>query len=106
MTPFFTRDFFSLIGRLELKTYGPGAKIFGFKSVPTKFYVVKQGRVRLEDERLQSDGQQTGNDRQKEPVAGGQETQIIKVEGEWFGFESFICGPYSREVTAPAMTQE
>lgn len=25
---------------------------------------------------------------------------MIKVEGEWFGYESFICGPYA------SMTQE
>ena len=52
MIPFFTRDFFNLIGKLEIKTYAPGARILDFNSVPTRFYVIKQGRVKYEDERL------------------------------------------------------
>lgn len=52
MVPFFTRDLFSLTSQLEIKTFEPEHKIFDFKTVPTKFYVIRQGRVRFEDERL------------------------------------------------------
>ena len=48
------------------------------------FYVIKQGRVRFEDQRLTDAS-----------YAEGRDTSIIKVEGEWFGYEAFICGPYA-----------
>jgi len=50
------------------------------------FYVIKQGRVKFEDQRLHHH-------------KGDPENSFIKVEGEWFGFESFFCGAY------PSMTR-
>lgn len=51
------------------------------------FYVIKQGRVRFEDQRLLDESYAEGH--------AGRDTSIIKVEGEWFGYEAFICGPYA-----------
>ena len=72
--PFFTREYFSLIDLLSLKKYKAGEVIYDFNDVPTMFYAIKCGSIRHE----------------------GATTPIIKkVEGEWFGFESFVCGPYA-----------
>ena len=52
VTPFFTRDFFPLINQLEIKTFMEGELIFDFNSVPTHFYVIKQGRIQFDDYRV------------------------------------------------------
>jgi len=88
--PFFTRDFSSLADQIVCKTFRPGQMIFNFDSVPTHFYVVRRGRIKFEAEQLYEEKQDQNS----------ASTGLIKVEGEWFGFESFICGPYAR------MTQE
>ena len=96
VTPFFTRDFFPLINQLEIKTFMEGELIFDFNSVPTHFYVIKQGRIRFDDYRVFK--QEKGKSNKKDPQA--KESHMTKVEGEWFGFESFVCGSYA------TMTQE
>ena len=85
MVPYFTKNFAPLIGLLKVLTFGPGEEIFGFETVPTMFYVVKHGRVKFEDKRLAQTGQSGST----------QSTAMIRVEGEWFGFESLLCGPYA-----------
>lgn len=97
MTPFFTRDFLPLITMLDIKTYQEGQVLYDFGSVPTHFYVIKQGRIKFEDYRLYSQGKSNGK-KQGGPLA--KESHLTKVEGEWFGFESFVCGAYA------TMTQE
>ena len=96
VTPFFTRDFFPLISQLEIKTFMEGELIFDFNSVPTHFYVIKQGRIRFDDYRVFKQEKEKGIKKD----AQAKESHMTKVEGEWFGFESFVCGSYA------AMTQE
>ena len=76
---------------MTIRTYGAGEVIFDFESVPTMFYVIKSGRVRFEDNRLFAEKLLAEQVR----PGSGVETSLIKVEGEWFGFESFLCGPYA-----------
>ena len=65
--------------------------------MPTHFYIVKQGRVRFEDARLMDGGTRKSNQgsmsSRKDPTA--KDSHLIKVEGEWFGYETFVCGPYA-----------
>ena len=76
MIPYFLRDFTNLLSDLEIKTLPPGTRIFDSNSVSRKFFVIKKGKIKLDDIKL---SQIMG--------AGAEQT---RVEGEWFGYESLI----------------
>ena len=49
MVPYFMRDFTSLLTELEIKTLPPGTKIFDSTAVPRRFFVIKKGKVKIDD---------------------------------------------------------
>lgn len=46
--PFFTRQFFSLMGELSVKKFAAGQVIYNFDDVPTMFFAIIKGGVRHE----------------------------------------------------------
>ena len=43
------RDFTNLLTELEIKTLPPGTKIFDSTAVPRRFFVIKKGKVKIDD---------------------------------------------------------
>ena len=79
MIPFFLRDFTCLFDDLDVKHFPSNYKIMDSDTISNKFYVIKKGRVKVEDLREEK--------QKKKDVS---ETEHIKIEGEWFGYESLI----------------
>ena len=49
MIPYFLRDSSSLLTDLEIKTLPPGTRIFDSSTVPRKFFLIKKGKVKIDD---------------------------------------------------------
>ena len=49
MIPYFLRDSSSLLTDLEIKTLPPGTRIFDSSAVPRKFFLIKKGKVKIDD---------------------------------------------------------
>ena len=79
LVPYFLRDFFPLLGEFEFTSFSAGEIIYDFNEVPTTFYLIKAGIVKFEDQRFEA---------AKIPA-------MVRVKGEWLGFESFMCGAYA-----------
>ena len=73
MIPFFLRDFSDLFNNLDVKTLPSHSKIYDFENAANKFFVIKKGRVKIEKTRK-----------------GLNQSAQIKVEGEWFGYETLL----------------
>ena len=88
MVPYFLRDFTNLLTELEIKTLPPGTKIFDSSAVPRRFFVIKKGKVKLDDIK------------QGQAMVG--EGDQARIEGEWFGYESLIEDQlwYARQASA------
>ena len=52
--------------------------MYDYGDAPTDFYLIKSGSIRFEHRSFEE----------------AMIPAMVKVEGEWVGFESFICGRY------------
>ena len=93
----------------EIITVHEGEVIFNFEDVPRTFFVVKSGRVKIEDKEAIAHAMSQLSNMAQSKKAGLNDSSSkqhsadimsygtqIKIEGEWIGLEFFLRPPFSR----------